>query len=255
MKNINSINVLGAPVGKYDLDSLLEAFEEAIQGDSFTAAYAVNTHSLNMTYRDKKHLEALQQGELIYTDGASILLAAKILGSSIPQRLTTTDLWPHLCRISAQKSYRVFVLGGPEGQPEAVKEQEEKKYPGLNIVGTHHGYFPMDDRKIIETINQAKPDILWIGMGDPRQSVWTELHRHELKVKLAITCGGMYKVILGQIKRAPLSWQKSGFEWLYRWFHEPLATFGRYFIGLPAFGLRVLAQKFFGHRNRKKGQV
>ena len=250
MSKAGIVNVLGAPVGQYDLQGLLQEFEKAINGDAFTAAYAVNTHSLNMTYREKKHLQALQRGELIYTDGASILLAAKILGSRIPERLTTTDLWPLMCRISAEKGYRVFVLGGPEGQASAIKEQEEKKYPGLNIVGTHHGYFPIDDKNIIETINATKPDILWIGMGDPRQSIWTELHRNDLKVKLAITCGGMYKVILGQIKRAPLSWQKSGFEWLYRWFHEPFATFGRYFIGLPAFGLRVLGQKFFGHRRK-----
>lgn len=245
-----TVNILGAPVAVLDLPGIIARWEELLHEPGCATSYAVNTHSLNMTYRSQEHLAALRAASLVYADGASILLAAKILGRRLPERLTTTDLWHPFCRLAEEKGYSFFILGGPQELVEETRRVTEQQYPRLKIAGIRNGYFDVNDTKVIEEINAARPDILWVGMGDPRQSTWTERHRAALDVKLAITCGGMYKIITGQLRRAPVAWQKAGLEWLYRWSHEPVRTFGRYFIGLPAFGLRVVAQRLFRHRGR-----
>ena len=246
----SKINILGVPVGKYNMTTLLEHFDELITSDGCKVAYAVNTHSMNITYNDTGHLEALRHADSVYVDGASILLAAKILGDHLEERLTTTDLWHPLARRSIEKGYSFYVLGGPEGLTDELIEMTENEYPELKIAGHHHGYFDINDQSIIEKINAVKPDIVWVGMGDPRQSQWCEIHKSKLNAGLLITCGGMYKVLTGKIVRAPEAWRNAGLEWLYRWGQEPFYLFKRYAIGLPLFGLRVLAQKFFGHRSK-----
>lgn len=95
---------------------------------------------------------------------------------------------------------------------------------------------------MIATINAARPDILWVGMGDPRQVVWTEKWRRRLQVGLVLTCGGMFKIVAGELARLPEPWRRRGFEWLYRLWQEP-RTWRRYLLGLPRFGLRVLSQR------------
>ena len=95
---------------------------------------------------------------------------------------------------------------------------------------------------MVATINAARPDILWVGMGDPRQVVWTEKWRRRLQVGLVLTCGGMFKIVAGELARLPEPWRRRGFEWLYRLWQEP-GTWRRYLLGLPLFGLRVLGQR------------
>ena len=112
----------------------------------------------------------------------------------------------------------------------------------MQIVGTHHGYFDLGDESVIATINAARPDILWVGMGDPRQVLWTETWRRHLQVGLVLTCGGMFKIVAGELARLPGALAPRGFEWLYRLWQEP-RTWRRYLLGLPLFGLRVLSQR------------
>lgn len=241
------MNVLGVPVGAYTMTSLLAQIEELITAPGCAVAYAVNAHVLNLTYHYPAYLKALRRADLVYADGASILLAARLLGSRIPEKLTTTDVWPKACKLAMRRGYRFFFLGGEAGLAEQARAKALEQYPDLQIVGTHHGYFDIADEQIISVINAARPDILWVGMGDPRQVLWTEAVKERLDAGLVITCGGMFKIVAGELKRAPLLWRRRGFEWLYRLVQEP-ETWRRYLLGLPVFGVRVLAQRFFGHR-------
>ncbi len=247
MNGAERVNILGAPVRAHTIDSLLAHMEELISAPGTAVAYAVNAHALNLTYRHPDYLEALRRADLVYADGASLQLAARVLGSRIPEKLTTTDVWPRLCDLARRRGYRFFLLGGEEGLAERVKSKALEQHPELRIVGTHHGYFDFDDDHVISIINDAHPDVLWVGMGDPRQALWCESVKERLEVGLVITCGGMYKIVSGELKRAGEKWRRRGFEWAYRLFQEP-KTWRRYLIGLPAFGFRVLAQRFCGHR-------
>jgi len=252
--DVYPVNVLGVPVAAHTMTSLLAHLEALIAAPGCAVAYAVNASALNLTYRHPDYLQALCRADLIYADGASLRLAAWVLSQRIPEKLTTTDVWPHACALALRRGWRFFLLGGEIGLAERAKVRALQQYPNLQIIGTHHGYFALGDAEIVATINAAHPDILWVGMGDPRQVLWTEMVQERLDVSLVVTCGGMFKIVAGELQRVPLYWRQRGFEWLYRFIQEP-ATWRRYLLGLPAFGVRVLAQRLCGHRAGHRNMI
>lgn len=238
-----TINILGVPVAVLDMDALVARLEKLIAAPGCAAAYGVNAHSLNLACQHPDFREALLTADLIYADGASLLLAARVLGGHLPEKLTTTDIWPRLCPLAVARGYRFFFLGGEPGLAERARDRALEEYPGLQIAGTHPGYFDLDDARPVSRINAAAPHILWVGMGEPRQALWVESWRQHLQVNLIVTCGGMFKIVSGELDRVPHKWRQRGGEWLYRLWQEP-KTWRRYLLGLPAFGLRVLASRF-----------
>lgn len=237
-----ALNILGVPVGVLDMESLLARIEELLEAPGCAVAYGVNAHALNLTCRYPDYLQALLRADLIYADGASLLLAARMLGGRLPEKLTTTDIWPRLCELAVARGLRFFLLGGAPGLAERARDKALEQYPGLEIVGVHHGYFDLDDETLVAGINAAAPDVLWVGMGDPRQALWAEAWRQHLQASLILTCGGMFKIVSGELNRLPPQWRRRGCEWVYRLWQEP-RTWRRYLFGLPAFGLRVLASR------------
>ncbi|MDD2901266.1 MAG: WecB/TagA/CpsF family glycosyltransferase [Syntrophales bacterium] len=242
MMPCNTINILGVPVSVLDMDSLLARLQEMLAAPGCAVAYGVNAHSLNLACQQADFQKALLGMDLIYADGASLLLAARVLGGCLPEKLTTTDIWPHLCQLGVEQGTRFFLLGGEPGLAERARDKALEEYPGLQIVGTHNGYFDLEDETPVKLINAAAPDILWVGMGDPRQALWVEKWRQHLKVKLILTCGGMFKIVSGELDRLSSHWRQKGCEWIYRLWQEP-RNWRRYLLGLPAFGLRVLGSR------------
>jgi N-acetylglucosaminyldiphosphoundecaprenol N-acetyl-beta-D-mannosaminyltransferase len=236
------LNILGVPVAVLDMDALVARLEAMIAAPCATA-YGVNAHSLNLACHYPDFRKALLAADLIYADGASLLLAAWVLGGHLPEKLTTTDIWPRLCPLAVARGYRFFFLGGEPGLAERARDKALEVYPGLQIVGTHHGYFDLDDDRPVSRINAAAPHVLWVGMGEPRQALWVEAWRHELQAHLILTCGGMFKIVSGELDRVPHKWRQRGAEWLYRLWQEP-KTWRRYLLGLPVFALRVFASLF-----------
>ena len=238
-----SVNILGVPTGIYTMATLLARIEELIAAPGCAVGHGVNAHVINLTYNHPEFLEALRRADLLYADGASLILASHLLGVTLPEKLTTTDVWPKLCELAVQKDYRFFLLGGEPGLAERAASQARDKYPSLHIVGTQHGYFDFRDKNIIAEINAVRPDVLWVGMGDPRQVLWSAAWRRQLEVSLVLTCGGMFKIVAGELERLSPTLRQNGLEWAYRLWQEP-ATWRRYLVGLPLFGAKVLVQAF-----------
>lgn len=233
------------------MTTLMARIKELIEAPGCTVGHGVNAHAINLTYQYPEFLKALRQADLVYADGASLILAARFLGGNLPEKLTTTDIWPKLCEHAVKHGYRFFLLGGKPGLAERAANQARQKYHGLRIVGTHHGYFDFQDEQLIAEINAVQPDVLWVGMGDPRQVLWASTWRRQLKVSLILTCGGMFKIVAGELARLSPRWRQRGFEWAYRLWQEP-GTWRRYLVGLPLFGLRVLAQSLRGGSHLSK---
>lgn len=247
MTQVAKVNILGVSVGAYTMDSLLAQVESLIAAPGCAVAYAVTAHTLHLTYQHPDFLEAIHQADVVYADGASLVPAARLLKGRIPEKLATADLWPRLCELAVLKGYRFFLVGGEPGLAERAKAKAIEQYPGLQIVSTHHGYFDLADEQIVTMINAVRPHILWVGMGDPRQLLWVEAVKKHLEVALVIPCGGMFKIIAGDLQRISFHWRQRGFEWAYRLIQEP-AIWRRYLLELPVFAVRVLAQRFYGHR-------
>ncbi|MBF0477637.1 MAG: WecB/TagA/CpsF family glycosyltransferase [Deltaproteobacteria bacterium] len=247
--NASRVSLFDVDVDVLTMNSLLDRIEEMIHTPGCALAYGFNAHSIQLAGCDPIFSETLRRSDIVYADGASILLAARLLRASLPEKLTTTDVWIEACRFAERKGYSFFLLGGEPGLAELTKRKTLDKYPGLKIVGTHHGYFGSQDDHVIASINAAHPDILWVGMGDPRQLLWAESVRRRLDAGIVITCGGLFKFVSGVVKRAPDFIHRNGFEWIYRIVREPF-LWRRYAMDLPRLVLRILVVKALG-KNRK----
>lgn len=243
-----TVTILGVTVGCYTLESAADRLTACLAAPGCSYSYGVNAQTLNLAYENPEFREALQQAEVVYADGASLKLAAWLLGGPRLEKVTTTDLWPRLCRRAVAQGWRFYLLGGPPGLAERVRKQASREFPGLQIVGVHDGYHGLWDPATIAAINAAAPDLLWVGLGDPLQGLWLRHWQAQLRVPLAITCGGMFKILAGELQRAGPFWRQHGLEWLYRFWQEP-QTWRRYLLGLPLFAARILRQVWVDRRS------
>lgn len=168
-------------------------------------------------------LRALVNGAALVTaDGIGVILAAWILGVPLSGRLAGIDLALALCAGAAAEGHRVFLLGGAPGVAEAAAAALRRHHPALQIVGTHHGFFgPQEEEEVRSQIRQARPELLLVALGAPRQERWMRLNSADLGVPVSIGVGGSFDVLAGRVPRAPRWMQRVGLEWLYRVVREP----------------------------------
>ena len=160
----------------------------------------------------------------------------------MPERVAGYDLAQELLRAAPSERRRVYFFGSAPGVAEKAKAKAEKLYPGIEIVGVRDGYFkPEDNAAIIEEIKAAKPDLLLVALGVPKQEKWIASHLAELGVPVAIGVGGTLDVMAGVMKRAPRWMQKAKLEWLFRGMLQPKRA-GR-LLALPKFVLKVHASR------------
>jgi N-acetylglucosaminyldiphosphoundecaprenol N-acetyl-beta-D-mannosaminyltransferase len=166
--------------------------------------------------------DIINQADLRVADGISLIVVSKLLGKPIKERVTGIDLMQKVIELAAKQGYSIFLLGSAPGVAEKAAIKLREKEPNLIITGTHHGYFnDADDYQIIKTINAAKSDILFVGLGAGRQERWLSNNLDKLGVKIGMAIGGSLDVLSGRKNRAPKWVQSLYIEWLYRLFTEP----------------------------------
>lgn len=202
----------------------------------------VNAHSYNTARRDPLFAEALQKGDVLIPDGVSIVKACRwIKAKSQPaERIAGWDLFEFEMQRLNQRSGKCMFMGSSEKVLTLVREKAAKVYPNIEIATYSPPFKPEfsddDNRAIVEAINQANPDLLWIGMTAPKQEKWTYAHWDELNVHCHVgTIGAVFDFFAGTVERAPLWWQRHGLEWFYRLLKEPRRMWRRYIIGNALF--------------------
>lgn len=227
----------------------LDLIESLLKGSSPTPIYIVNADCLNKIFSDKEYLDILHQADYIFADGSGIKLGCKIMGNTVVDNVNGTDLFPLLCERASQRHFTLYLLGAKPGLAAKTQQNMVNRYPGLKIVGTHHGYFKHnseEEQAVIKAINDSLADILLVAFGVPAQEKWIHTNRHKLSPKVLIGVGGLFDFYSGHIPRAPLWLRKIGLEWIYRFYQEPRRRFKRYFLGNPLFIYRVYHWKWFG---------
>ena len=210
----------------------------------------INAHSYNTALKDKLFSEALQNGDVLIPDGISIVKACKWLHakSQPTERIAGWDLFEFEMNKLNQKGGKCFFMGSSEKVLSLIKEKSQHIYPNI-IIETYSPPYKAefnneDNKKIIDAINQANPDLLWIGMTAPKQEKWTYSHWDELKIHCHVgTIGAVFDIFAGTVERAPISWQKHGLEWLYRLIKEPKRMWKRYIIGNTLFIMNITKEK------------
>jgi N-acetylglucosaminyldiphosphoundecaprenol N-acetyl-beta-D-mannosaminyltransferase len=204
-----------------------------------------NVHVLNTAYSDPELRRTLNKAGLVYCDGAGVALGARLLGHRLPGRMTGADWIEPLCRTCAAEEIPLYFLGSRPGVAARAAGRLQERYPGLRVVGAHHGYLdnPVTCATAIGAINVAHPRILLVGMGTPMQEKWVAAHCDRLRVPVIWTVGALFDFVAGVQPRGPRWMLDHGLEWLCRLWSDPRRLWRRYLVGNPLFILRVLRQR------------
>lgn len=204
----------------------------------------VNVHVANQAFRFPRLKRFLKQADVVYCDGAGIVLASKLLGQPLPCRLAAADWFIRMMDTLASAGCSVYLLGGEPGVPEKALEVISEKVPHHTVCGVHHGYILHDahlETQVIEQINTLQPDLLIVGFGTPLQEFWIERNRNRLNARAIYAIGAVMDYHVGKLRRCPAWMGDAGLEWLFRLYVEPVRLFARYVIGNPWFLLRISA--------------
>lgn len=246
------IEIVGVPIDNLDYEGVLRRVEDYILKDRKVYIVTANPEMILKASEDEEFCEILKSAEINTPDGIGIIWAAHYLSrpqlkgrfknyfqlagsltsilffpkktrTVLKERVTGTDLIPKIVDLSQDKAWRIFLLGASDGIAKRAAKQFLKAYPKAKIVGHFSGSASHDDEEeICEKINAAKPDILFVAFGSPKQELWIHRNLFKLKsVKVAIGVGGAFDFHAGKIKRAPKWMQKVGLEWLWRLGREP----------------------------------
>jgi N-acetylglucosaminyldiphosphoundecaprenol N-acetyl-beta-D-mannosaminyltransferase len=229
--------------------------------DGKTLINTINAHSYNVARKDELFANALQNGDYLIPDGMSVVKACKWLHakSQPKERVAGADLFefemdklnrstPAPSLKGGEKKPVVMFMGSSEKVLGLIRQNAAKVYPNLKVVTFSPPYKPEfnddDNKAIIEAINNANPDLLWIGMTAPKQEKWTYSHWKELNIHCHVgTIGAVFDFFAGTTKRAPQWWQDHGLEWLYRLLKEPRRMWRRYIIGNTVFLWHMMGEK------------
>ena len=209
----------------------------------------INAHSYNTALKDSLFAEALTKGDVLIPDGASVVMACRWLKakSQPTERIAGWNLFVHEMDRLNRKGGTCFFMGSSEKVLELIRKRAAVDYPNIKVETYSPPYKPEfseeDNKGIIEAINRANPDLLWIGMTAPKQEKWTYTHWKELDIHCHVgTIGAVFDFFAGTVERAPLWWQEHGLEWLYRLLKEPKRMWRRYIIGNTLFLKNVVKE-------------
>ena len=248
MKNIPEIRVLGIRIHVISVPQLHGEIERLVQEHAHSLILNVNTHAINLALQHHWLAELYEGAGLVFCDGAGVILGARILGNSIPDRITYADWIWELAEFAEQARLSLYMLGSHLGVSEQAAAIIQARFPRLRILGHHHGYFDKssasaENEGVLRSINRCRPNILIVGMGMPTQERWLAQNWGRVEADVALTGGAVFDYVTGSLRRPPKAMTDHGWEWLGRLLIEPRRLWRRYLVGNPLFLARVLMSR------------
>jgi N-acetylglucosaminyldiphosphoundecaprenol N-acetyl-beta-D-mannosaminyltransferase len=228
-----TVGILGTPVDVLDMDAVLGRLEQFVRERRFHQVATANTDFLINALEDPELRCILRSADLVIPDGMPLLWASRLMRSPLPERVTGADLVPRIAACAANKGYRIFMLGARPDVAQRARDRMLADNPGLQIVGCVSppvaALMDMDHDGLLAEIRRARPDILLVAFGNPKQEKWIHMNRVGLAdVPVCIGVGGTFDFIAGHTSRAPQWMQRAGLEWIHRLGQEPQRLYGRY---------------------------
>jgi len=226
-------------------DLLRRIIGYAERGERRRVSY-VNAHVLNQSQSNPELRRALQAADLVYCDGYGVRLAARLIGLSVPYRMTGADWIWGVAALCQESGRSLYLLGSDPGASAEAATALRRWYPRLEVRGTHHGYFGLDgahSERVLEHIAEHQPDILLVGMGTPQQELWVERNWDRIEAPVVWNVGALFDYVAGRVPRAPHWLSDNGLEWIFRLVVEPRRMWRRYLLGNPTFLYRVLEER------------
>lgn len=242
-----TIRILGVKVNPLSVQQLLDAIEQLILDDAHAIISNVNIHALNIAYATPWFANFLNESAIVFCDGFGVKWAVRLQGHSLPDRITYADWMWQLAEFAQQHNFSMFFVGSAPGVASDAATRLRERFPGLNIVGTHHGFFDktpgsLENEAVLRAINAARPNILIVGFGMPLQERWLMENKELLDVNIALSGGAVFDYVSCTIRRGPRWMTDYGLEWLARLLIEPRRLWRRYILGNPLFLWRIFKQ-------------
>jgi len=243
---IPTVNLFGIPVARLTMIETLLAVEDAIENDTQLHHTVVNAGEIVRLQTDEKLRESVLHADLINADGIAVVLASKILGCAVPERVARIDLMENLIEMAHENSYKVFFLGAKEEEVSKCVKHYSDMYSSSIVAGYHSGdYTDEDERGIAEMIADSGANLLFMAITSPKREIFLNEHKDILsRVNMVMGVGGSFEDVEGKVKRAPVWMQNSGLEWFYRFIHLPQRMRKRYLVGNTKFMLLTLKERF-----------
>lgn len=235
-------DILGARVDLVNTMQSMDRIKYFIKNRQTAHVITLNAEIVYQALSTPELLKIINGADLVTPDGIGIVWAGRHLGYPFEERVSGIDLLYLICEQAPRENWKIYLLGAAPGIADEASRQLAQDYPGINICGTHNGYFSEEQQQVImEEIKQLQPDILFVALGAPGQEYWINQFKFALAVPVAIGVGGSFDVVAGVKSRAPQWVIKANLEWLYRLLKEP-NRFKRQ-LALPKFVLLVLRHK------------
>ena len=244
------LDIMGLQFDNVTMDEASARAEQILAGKKTCYAVTPNAEIAYEALYDETLRALINGADLVLPDGAGVVLASKLLKTPLKQKVAGVDFADRLLSVLEKTGGGLFLLGSKPGVAELAAQKMTEKHPKLYICGMNDGYFK-DEAPVIEKINAAKPDVLFVCLGAPKQELWMQRNAPRLRVGLMAGLGGSLDVFAGNVKRAPKFFQKLGLEWFYRLIKEP-KRIGR-MMKLPKFLFAAIGRRLRGKKHHGEG--
>jgi N-acetylglucosaminyldiphosphoundecaprenol N-acetyl-beta-D-mannosaminyltransferase len=252
------IRFLNIDIDNISMEETITKIEELIKKRVPSMVITPNAHHIDILRNDELFKEIYKNAAIVLPDSTAILWASRLFGRPLKERVPGSDLLPAFCQVAAKKNYTLFFLGAGPGIAKKAADILTRKNPGLTISGTYSPPFGFEhdeeeNEKTVSMIRECKPDVLFLGLGSPKQEKWSWNHKDKINVPVIIGIGAGFDFISGKVKRAPLWVQKIGMEWFFRLVQEPKRLWKRYLKGNPIV-MSLFLKEFIRIRILKKNK-
>jgi N-acetylglucosaminyldiphosphoundecaprenol N-acetyl-beta-D-mannosaminyltransferase len=248
-------DIAGVPLDPVEIREAVRRIDAWVKAGARPAAYVVqaNAWTTVRACEDKDYFDCLASANLCVADGMPLVWLLRRKGRHLQERVYGPDLMLILCERAAKEKWRCFLYGGKPGVPETLRDTLVSRYPELNVAGTYSPPFQAltaeEDAEVCAMVNAAKPDILWVGLGSPKQDLWMHEHRDRLNVSVMHGVGAAFDFLSGRVRQAPRWMMNAGLEWLFRLIMEPRRLWKRYTITNLKFLYYIVTREIFKTRS------
>jgi N-acetylglucosaminyldiphosphoundecaprenol N-acetyl-beta-D-mannosaminyltransferase len=239
----SKVDFVNVRINVFSRTSFFDALKRRLSSGQQVTINFLNAHCFNVAQENSEYRNALNNCTFLLNDGVGVDMAGKLIGVRFHENLNGTDLIPEMLELFSDKDMTVFFFGAKKNVIEAAVRKMEARFPRLSVAGYCDGYVN-DPNIVIDQVNNAKADVLILGLGVPLQELWVANHGNRLEsTKVLVSGGAIFDFISGSVKRAPTFVRAMKLEWLFRLSQEPRRLFSRYIIGNFLFFYNVLSQR------------
>jgi N-acetylglucosaminyldiphosphoundecaprenol N-acetyl-beta-D-mannosaminyltransferase len=243
---ISRVNILGVAISAITMSQAVDQISRWIENRVCQYVSVCTVHTVMECQTNETMRRVINRAGLATPDGMPLVWLSRWQSETAVSRVYGPDLMLALCQLSAEQGYSHYFLGGAAEVPALLAHNLQTRFPGLQVTGAYSPPFrpltPAEDARIVEQINRADPDIVWVGLGTPKQDLWMAAHRAQLTAPVLIGVGAAFDFHTGRIPQAPRWMQQTGLEWVFRLCQEPKRLWYRYLVYNPLFILLVTAQ-------------